>query len=85
MAEAGRAAAPQRRTAWARNVAVPLREFLHTETSSAAVLLAAAVAALVWANSPWWESYESLWSTELLLELGERAFGGDLHFWINDG
>jgi Na+/H+ antiporter NhaA len=73
------------RTAWARNVAVPLREFLHTEISSGLVLLAAAVAALAWANSPWWRSYESLWSTELTLRLGEWALDGDLHYWINDG
>ena len=38
------------RTAWVRNLETPLRSFLRTETGSAAVLLAAAVAALVWAN-----------------------------------
>jgi hypothetical protein len=38
------------RTAWARNLETPLRSFLRTETGSAAVLLAATVAALVWAN-----------------------------------
>jgi hypothetical protein len=37
-------------TAWARNLPTPLRSFLRTETGSAAVLLAAAAAALVWAN-----------------------------------
>ena len=39
------------RTAWARNLQTPLRRFLRTETGSAAVLLAMAVAALIWANS----------------------------------
>ena len=38
------------RTAWARSLETPLRAFLRTETGSAAVLLAATVAALVWAN-----------------------------------
>ena len=38
------------RTAWARNLETPLRNFLRTETSSAAFLLAATVAALVWVN-----------------------------------
>ena len=51
-------------TAWARNLAAPVRDFLATETGSAAVLLAAAVVALVWANSPWRHSYESLWTHE---------------------
>ncbi|MBD0328687.1 MAG: Na+/H+ antiporter NhaA [Thermoleophilia bacterium] len=77
--------APAGRTAWARNVAVPLRAFLHTETSGGLVLLAAALAALAWVNSPWGSSYEALWSTELVLRLGDWSVGGDLHFWINDG
>ncbi len=41
------------RTAWARNLAAPVRDFLSTETGGAMALLAAAVAALVWANGPW--------------------------------
>ena len=41
------------RTAWARNVAAPVRDFLNTESSGAIVLLLAAVAALAWSNSPW--------------------------------
>ena len=38
------------RTAWARNLAAPIRGFLHAETGGAVVLAAAAVAALLWAN-----------------------------------
>ena len=38
------------RTAWARNLETPLRQFLRTETGSAAILLAATIGALVWAN-----------------------------------
>ena len=38
------------RTAWARNLEAPLRDFLRTETGSAAILLVGAVAALVWVN-----------------------------------
>ena len=39
------------RTAWAtRDVTAPLRAFLRTESGSAGVLVAAIVAALVWAN-----------------------------------
>ena len=41
------------RTAWARNLATPVRDFLSTETGGAMVLLAAAIAAMVWANGPW--------------------------------
>ena len=38
------------RTAWARNLEAPLRDFLRTETGSAAILLIGAVAAMVWIN-----------------------------------
>jgi Na+/H+ antiporter NhaA len=46
------AAPPRATTAWARNLAAPLHDFLHTESGGAVVLLCAAVAALLWANSP---------------------------------
>ena len=48
------------RTAWARNLETPLRSFLRTETGSAAVLLSATVAALVWVNVDA-SSYERVW------------------------
>src|SRR4051812_49832309 len=73
------------RTAWARNLAAPVRDFLSTETAGAAALLAAAVAALLWANSPWWHSYESVWTTELSVHLGDAAVSHDLRSWVNEG
>jgi Na+/H+ antiporter NhaA len=51
------------RTAWARRLETPLRTFLHTETASATVLLAAAAAALAWANADL-AANERVWSTE---------------------
>jgi hypothetical protein len=38
------------RTVWTQNLQTPLRRFLRTETGSAAVLRAATLAALAWAN-----------------------------------
>ena len=61
------------RTAWARNLAAPVRDFLSTETGSASVLVMATLAALLWANSPWWHSYESVWNTNLSIRLGEGS------------
>ena len=52
------------RTAWARSLETPLRTFLRTETGSAAILLAATVAALVWVNVDA-ASYERVWNTVL--------------------
>ena len=63
----------------------PLRNFLHTEASSGLLLLAAALVALAWANSPFGDSYEALWNTPLTLQLGQFGRTESLHFWINDG
>jgi Na+/H+ antiporter NhaA len=76
---------PTGRTAWARNLAAPVRSFLTTETGGAAALLFAAVAALVWANSPWPDSYESVWTTKLSVSLGDAGISQDLREWINQG
>src|ERR687898_1904135 len=80
---------PQRggtgRTAWARNLGAPVRDFLHTEAGGAAVLLCATVAALLWANSPWPDSYESVWGTDLSIRLGDAGISQDLRDWVNSG
>ncbi|HEY2935393.1 MAG TPA: Na+/H+ antiporter NhaA, partial [Gaiellaceae bacterium] len=72
------------RTAWARNLETPLRSFLRTETGSAAVLLAATLAALVWVNvAP--SSYETVWQTTLSIRVGGRGISEDLRYWLNSG
>ena len=76
---------PTGRTAWARNLAAPVREFLNTETAGAAALLIATIAALAWANSPWSSSYEDVWTTELSIRLGGAGVVHDLRQWINEG
>lgn len=59
--------------------------FLHIEAVSGIVLLIAAVAALIWANSPAAASYQALWHTPLTIGIGSLVFSQSLHFWINDG
>lgn len=70
---------------FARGVARPLQSFLAAEASSGILLLAAALIAIVWANSPWRGAYEDLWRTELAVGLGDWALREDLRHWINDG
>ena len=70
-------------TLWAREV-TPLRRFLRTETGSAAFLLAATVAALIWVNISA-SSYASFWHTSLSVHLGSMSLGQDLHGWVNSG
>ena len=47
--------------------------------------LLAAVMALVWANSPWLESYDALWRQPLTIGIAAHAFTEPLLVWINDG
>jgi len=60
-------------------------EIFHKETVGGAVLLAAAAAALIWANSPWSASYHSLTAARL----GTDDFGLHLNLslgsWAADG
>src|SRR5256885_14126618 len=84
-AEPARPASFTGRTAWARNLAAPVRDFLSTETGSAVVLLCAAIAALVWANSPWSSSYESFWTTKLSIHVGTAGISMDLRHFVNQG
>jgi len=68
----------------ARLVARPVREFLRVETAGSVLLLAAAVVALVWANSPWSSAYEDLWHTPITLDLGVLTREESLQHWVND-
>ena len=62
----------------------PLRAFLVTESGSAGVLVAAVVAALLWANVDH-PSYESFWATRFSVALGHHALHDDLRGWLNNG
>lgn len=61
-----------------------LERFLHIEAVSGIVLLMAAAAALIWANSPFAESYHHLWHAPFTIAVGEYVFTHSLHFMIND-
>lgn len=61
-----------------------LQRFLHVEAVGGVVLLMAAAFALIWANSPFAESYHALWHLPLSVGLGEFVLSRSLHFWIND-
>jgi Na+/H+ antiporter NhaA len=58
--------------------------FLQTESGSAGVLVAAVLAALVWANLDV-SSYESVWHTDLEIRLGSADLTHDLREWVNSG
>jgi Na+:H+ antiporter, NhaA family len=63
----------------------PLREFLHAEAAGGVALAVAAMAALVWANSPAADSYRALWEHKLTIGPAAAAVTEDLRHWVNDG
>jgi Na+/H+ antiporter NhaA len=71
------------RTAWARSLALPVRDYLRTESGGAVILLAATLVALVWANVG--SSYETFWTKELAFRVGDTGLSDTLRDWINDG
>jgi Na+/H+ antiporter NhaA len=72
------------RTTWARSLDTPLRRFVRTETGSAAVLLAATLAALAWANIDS-SGYAATWATQFSIRLGSVSLAASLHEWVNSG
>ena len=71
-------------TAWTWRRETPLSLFLQTESGSAATLLAATIAALVWANVAA-SSYQTVWGTELAVRVGGSGVTMDLVGWVNSG
>ncbi len=69
-----------------RTVVRPIFGFLDTVVGAGVLMVAAAVAALVWANSPWSDSYFELWGTHLSIELGDIVHLDHLTLrdWVND-
>lgn len=63
----------------------PFDALAGAQTTGGILLFLAAVVAMVWANSPWAESYHHLWQSRIIL--GGELFRLDLslHHWINDG
>ncbi|MEO8217726.1 MAG: Na+/H+ antiporter NhaA [Acidobacteriota bacterium] len=63
---------------------LPFQKFAARETSGGILLLSCTIAALVWANSPWADSYAALWHTQFSVGLSSFGLSKDLHFWVND-
>ena len=69
----------------ARRVGRPVRNFLRIEAAGGILLLVATVVALVWANSPWSDTYHDILETHITIEVGDLLHLDEsiLH-WIND-
>lgn len=66
-------------------ITLPFQEYFKAESFSGILLIVFMVIALVWANSPWSASYESLWQTRISVGVGSFELDKPLLLWINDG
>ena len=63
----------------------PIRDFLRIEAAGGILLLAATAIALVWANSPWAQSYDDFWHIPISVGIGSFELTHTLAHWVNDG
>jgi NhaA family Na+:H+ antiporter len=67
------------------NFVRPLLQFTHVEAAGGVVLLAAALIAVAWANSPFGDSYFAFWDTQVSIEIGSFHFEETYKGIVNDG
>jgi len=67
-----------------RRVVPPVVRFIRVEETAGWPLLAAALAALLWRNSPWGDTYAAVWQAELVLETPLGAIGESLQKLVTD-
>ena len=63
----------------------PFERFLHIEAAGGVVLLAATIASLSLANSPWSDAFLALWKTPVEFGFGSFQLSHSLKHWISDG
>ncbi|MDY7395387.1 Na+/H+ antiporter NhaA [Aureibaculum sp. 2210JD6-5] len=63
----------------------PFQKFVKIESFSGILLLCATVIALVWANSPFSDYYQSLWQYKLGFTSESFELSKPLILWVNDG
>ncbi len=63
----------------------PFQKFVKIESFSGILLLIATITALIWANSPFAESYQSLWQYKIGFSTENFELNKPLILWINDG
>ena len=62
----------------------PVQEFIKTESASGVILIAAALVAFAWANSPFAPSYFAILEVEVRVGFGTWALEKPLILWVND-
>lgn len=68
-----------------RRALSPIEEFIHQQSTSGLFLMAAAIIALLLANSQFSEHYLHLIHATAFVGLGDWGIHMSLHHWVNDG
>lgn len=68
-----------------KKVVRPLHEFLQWESAGGLMLMAAAMTAMLVANTPLYDAYLSFLNTPFTVQFGELGLSKALILWINDG
>ncbi|MBS9525464.1 Na+/H+ antiporter NhaA [Litoribacter alkaliphilus] len=63
----------------------PINRFIHYDNSGGIALFLAVILALIWANSPWRDSYHHIWHTYFSIGFADNILSYSLHHWVNDG
>lgn len=69
----------------ADSIVRPFERFFKREATSGIILMLAAAAAMIIANSPLYSAYHHLWETRIGFSIGSFTLEKSLHHWINDG
>lgn len=68
-----------------RIILSPLQKFINIESFSGTLLLLTTILALIWANSPFADTYQSLWQYKIGFTSESFELNKPLILWINDG
>jgi NhaA family Na+:H+ antiporter len=63
----------------------PFEKFEQIESLSGVLLIFATIVALIWANSPYADLYNSIWHYHIGITTDDFNFTKTIHHWINDG
>lgn len=70
---------------WFQRFLDPFDQFAATGSLGSVLLIAAMLIAMLWANSPWGDSYFALWHAKVVVGPAASPLSLSLQHWINDG
>ncbi|WP_309497761.1 Na+/H+ antiporter NhaA [Sulfurovum sp.] len=68
-----------------KKVSTPFEHFIHAQTTTGLILMFMTVLALIFANTPFADSYAHFFHMKIDFNVGDWKLSHTLHHWINDG